>query len=91
MKRIIEFILNWYWVGTIEKICWSIFITEGVWLMNWSFGKTVINKQALEAITFQALDYLGWVAIININLFIITAFLKWIIGHFRDIPDEIRF
>ena len=60
--------------------------------MNWSFGKAVIEKEALETITFQTLDYLGWVAIININLLLIPEIIKRIFRFFnKDLPDKWNF
>jgi hypothetical protein len=92
INAMFEFIINWYWIGTLEKVFWSIFITEGVWLLNWTVGGMVVSEKALEAITFKALDYLGWVALININLFIITGFIKWLFNLFNyNVPDEWRF
>ncbi len=59
------FILEWYWVGTIEKFFWSAFITEGLWCMRFSLGAIAVPKETLETVTFQSLEYLEWVATVR--------------------------
>lgn len=97
MKKVslttLEFIINWFWIGTIEKIVWSLCITEIVLLANWTFGGTIINKEALDTIASKALDYFGWAALININLFLIShIIIKPIFKLFKsNVPDEWHF
>lgn len=81
-KKIIEFIINWFWVGTLEKVFRSACVTEVVWLMNWTSDKTVLSESTINAITDQVLEYMGWVTLFIVTSLIVGELMKRFIGIF---------